>query len=213
MERQDSSDLSRKIMRTQRSPRAWIALALCSAACAPVTTGTPRPEPASGIEVTIDERFYEVEGVTPWELNLELRRNGPRDHEEERSWFGATDFTLRYRFDPRTEADGCRASAARVEVELVTTLPEWPDREAAPAPLRQDWDLFLSRLREHERGHQRIAILLGQELLRGVEKLHAPDCATLRAEARRLAMEFESAGDHQHRSWDQRTAHGLADGS
>jgi hypothetical protein len=56
-------------------------------------------------------------------------------------------------------------------------------------------------------------MLLGQKLLRGVEELRAPDCDLLRAEARDLAMEFESAGDHEHRTWDKLTAHGLSDGS
>jgi predicted secreted Zn-dependent protease len=169
--------------------------------------------PAPAIAVSIDERFYEVSGLTPWDLNRALRLRGPRDTDDERSWFGETDFALRYRYDAVPAGDGCRALGARVEVQLVTTLPEWPDRDAAPPALRADWDLFLSRLREHERGHQRIAMLLGQELLRGVEALHAPDCDTLRAEARRLAMTFESAGLHEHASWDQHTAHGLADGS
>jgi predicted secreted Zn-dependent protease len=195
-----------------RSSRARIVLALCASGCAPATTGTPRAEPATGIEVSIDERFYEVAGVTPWELNRALRQNGPRDNETERRWFGATEFTLRYRYDPMPWGEGCRAGVPHVHVELVTTLPEWPDREAAPAPLRRDWDLFLTRLREHEHGHQRIAILMGQELLRAVEALRATDCEALRAQARRLALAFESAGELGHRSWDRETRHGLAAG-
>jgi predicted secreted Zn-dependent protease len=199
-------------MHYRRSSGAWIALALSASGCAPTPNGTPRAEPAAGIEVSIGERFYEVAGVTPRELNRALRRNGPRDDEADRRWFGATDFTLRYRYDPMPWGDGCRAGIPHVRVELVTTLPEWPDREAAPAPLRRDWDLFLGRLREHERGHQRIAILMGQELLRAIEALRATDCATLRVEARRLALAFESAGELEHRSWDQETRHGLAAG-
>jgi predicted secreted Zn-dependent protease len=162
-----------------------------------------------GVEVSIDERYYEVEGVTPWDLNRDLRANGPRDDEAQRSWYGSTDFALRYRYEAMPWADGCRAASARVEVELVTTLPVWPDREAAPKRLREDWDLFLSRLREHERGHQRIAMVMGEELLLGVEALRATDCETLRTEARRLAMAFESAADLEHASWDMETAHGL----
>ena len=196
-------------MLLRRSFRAWIVLALCASGCAPVTSGAGRAEPVTEVEVSIDERYYEVEGVTPWDLNRALRTNGPRDDQAERTWFGATDFAMRYRYEPMPWAEGCRAGAARVEVELVTTLPEWPDREAAPAMLRADWDLFLSRLREHEQGHQRIAMVMGQELLRGVEALRATDCGTLRTEARRLAMAFESAADLEHRSWDLETAHGL----
>jgi predicted secreted Zn-dependent protease len=196
-----------------RSSRAWIVLALFACGCAPATAGTQGAEPATPIDVSIDERFYEVAGVTPWEINRELRQNGPRDDDQtERRWFGATDFTLRYRYDPMPWGEGCRAGIPHVHVELVTTLPEWPDRNAAPAPLRRDWDLFLKRLREHERGHQRIAILMGQELLRAVEALRSPDCETLRVEARRLASAFESAVELEHRSWDHETRHGLAAG-
>jgi predicted secreted Zn-dependent protease len=196
-------------MLLRRSPRAWIVLALCASGCAPVTSGAGRAAPVTGVEVSIDERYYEVEGVTPWDLNRALRTNGPRDDDAERSWFGATDFALRYRFEPMPWADGCRAGAARVEVELVTTLPVWPDREVAPARLRADWDLFLSRLREHEHGHQRIAMVSGRDLLKGVEALRAPDCDALRVEARRLAQAFQTAADLEHRRWDLETAHGL----
>src|SRR5690606_9275539 len=155
----------------------WIALVLCAHGCAPSAVGSPAPAPdGPRLEVRIDERFYQVEGLTPQDLNLALRENGPRLREGERRWFGVTDFALRYRYQPRPWGNGCRAVEANVAVELVTTLPEWPDREAASPMLRDHWDLFISRLREHERGHQRIAMLAGRDLLRGVEALRAPDC-------------------------------------
>jgi predicted secreted Zn-dependent protease len=210
--------LSQTTLMPLRSPRrarsrAWLALALCACGCAPVLTGARGERAAEpAIEVTIDERFYEVDGTTPWDLNRALRRNGPRDDADERSWHGATDFALRYRYEPAASTDGCHAADARVQVELVTTLPEWPDRDSAPAWLREDWDLFLSRLREHERGHQRIAIELGQELLRGVEELRASDCEALRIQARRLAMTFQTEGHLEHESFDRQTGHGLAAG-
>src|SRR5687768_7090371 len=92
--------------RVGRAAHASVLLALCAAGCAPVPTGAEPAAPVTGIEVRIDERFYEVEGVTPWELNRALVRNGPRDDREgERTWYGETDFTLRYRYEPAPWAD------------------------------------------------------------------------------------------------------------
>lgn len=202
-------------MQLCRSARAWMSLALvAAAACAPVRREAPNGAHPSAppLEVRIDERYYEVEGMTPRELNHALREKGPRADGHRRRWHGLTDFALRYRYEPRPWADGCRAVEARVEVEVVTTLPEWPDREAASPMLREDWDLFLTRLREHEQGHQRIAILLGRDLLREVEALRAADCDALRAQAKRLASAFEQAADLEHRSWDQETDHGVSGG-
>ena len=100
-----------------------------------------------------------------------------------------------------------------MRVEVVTTLPRWTDRDEASAALRSDWDLYLSRLREHEQGHQRIAIVAGHALLDQVAALRAPDCAALHASAAAVARAHQaSVDDSSRRCWDEATAHGLERG-
>ena len=164
---------------------------------------TPR-DPA--LWVSVDEQFYDVDGDTPGMLNRDLARNGPR--RDGRAFQGLTDFQVRYRFDPRPVGGGCRATDARVHVEVVTTLPLWIERDTAPESLRRDWDVFRARLREHERGHQDIAIAGGKMLLDEVERLAAPDCAALRADAERVAQALQRRLDLEQRDWDAETGHG-----
>lgn len=181
-------------------------------ACLAHRPALPSPEVAApSLEVSIDEAFYGVAGVTALELNRDLSRRGPE--RDGARWYGLTDFRLAYRYVPASAEDACRATETRVTVELVTTLPHWRDRDAAPEWLQLDWDLFLTRLREHERGHQEIAILTGEELLEGVAALSASDCETLIATTRRMADALQSKIDHAQRGWDVETVHGTLSGS
>lgn len=195
---------------------AWAVLCALAAGCLPAG-GAPRvrePGPARpgvvraaerggglpGFELSLGETYYPVEGTSAPVVNRELRRNGPV-HRGLR-WHGLTDFRLGYSFEPRPWGEGCRAAETRVRLDIVTTLPRWGSRTAAPAELRSDWDLFLGRLREHEDGHRRITVDAGKDLLKGVQRLRAPDCEELKVRVRRLADAFRVRVELEHRSWD-----------
>lgn len=194
-----------------RSVRAaLLALALLTSGCLPARSRPALVAPVPGLQVSIDEAFYGIEGVTAPELNRQLAQRGPL-HEGMR-WHGLTNFRLVYTYLPFAEANGCRAADPRVSVSVVTTLPEWKDRGAAPEPLRADWDLFLGRLREHEEGHRRIAIVAGEQLLEQVAALRAPDCESLREGARAVADARRASLAREQEGWDLETEHGLGEG-
>lgn len=193
------------------SGAALLALATFSSGCLPSGARVLDSSPVPGLEVSVDESFYGVGGVTAWELNHELFRRGPRRAGVR--WQGLTDFRVAYSFLPEADVEGCRAAEPRVRVEVVTRLPRWNDRELAPEPLRSDWDLYLGRLREHEEGHQRIAIDAGQALLSEVSALQAPDCEALRSTAQAVADAHQASITLEQSVWDYETAHGLAGGS
>ncbi|MSR35126.1 MAG: DUF922 domain-containing protein [Gemmatimonadetes bacterium] len=106
---------------------------------------------------------------------------------------------------PRGPAEGERARG-------VTTLPRWTDRDDAPAALLGDWDLFLRRLRDHEEGHQRIAIGVGADLLQDVAALEAPDCEALERSALAVAASYQASVTLEQQGWDAETRHGLEGG-
>ena len=186
---------------------ALLALGLLTSGCVPVRPAAAHTPGASDLQVSIDEAFYRVDGVTAPELDLELARRGPI-HDGTR-WQGLTDFRMAYSFLPSAGPNGCRVVEPRVSVRVVTTLPEWRERAFAPAPLRDDWDLYLGRLREHEQGHQRIAVSAGQELLEAVTELRAPDCDTLRRSAAALVAARRESVAREQDEWDVETGHGL----
>jgi predicted secreted Zn-dependent protease len=177
---------------------ALLALSLSACASAPA---------AAGLRVSIDEAFYHVQGVTAPQLDRELARRGPV-HEGAR-WQGLTDFRMSYSFVPSGGPGGCSVVDPHVSVRVVTTLPRWTDRALAAEGLREDWDLFLSRLREHEQGHQRIAVDAGERLLKAVAELRAPDCAALRKSAVELVAERRESVAREQEGWDAETEHGL----
>jgi predicted secreted Zn-dependent protease len=189
---------------------AILALALLASGCLPARARVLAASPMPGLEVSVDEAFYGVGGLTVRDLNRDLFRRA-LNHEGVR-WQGLTAFRVTYSYLPESDFGGCRAVAPRVHVKVVTTLPRWLDREDAPAWLRSDWDLYLSRLREHEEGHQRIAIDAGHALLEDVASLQAPDCDALRRTAAAVALAHQANVTTEQRVWDESTAHGL-DGS
>ena len=192
-------------------PAALLALAAVTSGCLPARPLATTSSPVPALEVEVDESFYDVAGLDPRELNVQLMRRGPRH--EGRSWQGRTDFRVAYSYLARSGGDGCRADEPRVSVRLVTTLPRWKDRKDAPAQLGADWDLYLSRLRDHEEGHRRIAIDAGRDLLLDVAVLSAPDCEALRKSALRIAADYQSLVTFEQRGWDERTQYGLVAGN
>lgn len=196
----------------KRSAAALIALATLTSGCL-AARSQPKAEaapPVPGLQVSVDEAFYRIDGRTAPQLNLELARRGPV-HGGAR-WQGLTDFRMVYSYEVAPGADGCRAAEPRVSVRVVTTLPTWTDRDAAPEWLRADWDLFLGRLRRHEEGHQRIAIGEGEALLQEFASLAAPDCESLRRNAVELAEAARESVVREQEWWDAETDHGRAGG-
>jgi predicted secreted Zn-dependent protease len=185
---------------------ALLALAILTSGCLPARARVLAASPRPGLEVSVDEAFYGVGGLTALDLNRDLLRRA-LTHEGVR-WQGLTAFRVTYSYLPESDLDGCRAGEPRVRVRVVTTLPQWRDRDAAPEALRLDWDRYLSRLREHEEGHQRIAIHAGHALLAEVAALEAPNCDALRRSASAVARAHQANVTSDQRDWDEATAHG-----
>jgi predicted secreted Zn-dependent protease len=189
---------------------ALLALATFTSGCLPAPARVLAASPVPGLEVSIDEAFYGVGGLTARDLNRDLFRRALR-HEGVR-WQGLTHFRVVYSYLPERSSDGCRAARPRVSVQLVTTLPHWTDRDEAPEVLRSDWDVYMSRLREHEEGHQRIAIGAGHALLEDFADLQAADCETLRHSAAAVAQAYQASVTVEQQVWDEETGHGLDGG-
>ncbi|AKT44145.1 DUF922 domain-containing Zn-dependent protease [Chondromyces crocatus] len=155
--------------------------------------------------------FYEVRGHSADALRRSLNSEGPTD--ETGTYDAYTSFALRYGFDEKRDAAGCRTTSVVVELHLAHILPEWLQAKTAPRALTTRWLHFTERLAAHERGHADISIAAARELTRDLEGLPPqPTCGTLRSLAHRLFEEAIGRLGHSHRSYDWRTHHGRRQG-
>ena len=102
---------------------ALLALAMLSSGCLPTRARVLAASPVPGLEVSIDEAFYRVAGLTASDLNRELRDRAVR-HEGVR-WQGLTDFRV-----PFTFTAGSKDGASTV---TITPASGGPKTFAAPA--------------------------------------------------------------------------------
>jgi predicted secreted Zn-dependent protease len=189
---------------------ALLALATLTSGCLPARPNAAASASSTGLQVSFDQAFYDVAGLTARDLNLELGRRGP-DHQGVR-WQGETRFQVSYSYLPERVDGACRARKPKVAVRLTTTLPNWTNRSEAPSNLQSDWDVYFARLSSHEEGHRRIAISAGEELLRAVEALHEESCEGLHREIVAVARSYQQIVAVEQQGWDDQTSHGIAVG-
>ena len=188
------------------APLAWG----CAGRAGGGRAGAPSAPVAGGLTVSLEERSYQVSARGVRALNGALLRGGPRL--EGRAAHAATDWLIRWSYVPVREGPGCACGRPRVELELVTTLPEWLDAHEAPEGLVRDWELFVERLRLHETRHQQLAVRNGEDLLAALADLRASDCENLREEAREAALRIGASYRERHESFDRETRFGLRPG-
>jgi predicted secreted Zn-dependent protease len=91
-----------------------------------------------------------------------------------------TDWTVRWSYVPLREGDRVRVGAARVDLAVETTLPEWRAFPSASSALRCAWrDLSLA-LEVHERGHCDVGVAAANALAEALAAMDPqPDAHSL----------------------------------
>jgi len=170
------------------------------------TSGTPVME-SEKIET------YDVAGTTSTELWDQIRQFGPTDAAG-KHYAGDLLSNIHWQTWLHTDAQGCSVERSEVTVDTVVTVPRWTNAREGSEALQTDWDIFLSRLKEHEAGHRSNAVKAAQavrEAIEGVGRL--PDCDTLRPIVKQAA---EAAIDHWKQvdiDYDTTTRHGETQGA
>lgn len=191
---------------------AAFLVAGCTPLADPGLPGTPTPPVAralpEGLDVQVRESFYGVRGDTPSQLNRALAVAAPR-HRGRRA-YGLTDWALRWRYRTLPGARVCRVADPEIHLAVTTWLPRWEDRGRAAPAVADQWDLFMTRLRDHERGHRERVI---RETFRALDALRdaaAPTCADLRLTVREAILRAEDRMWEANRHYDRSTDYGRA---
>lgn len=189
---------------------ALVLAAGCAPASAPGSGAAPGVHAAvpDGLTVDVRQSFYPVRGDTPRELNGALALAAPR-HRGRRA-YGLTDWTLRWSYDALPDTRACRVADPEFRLTITTRLPRWEDRERAPARVVADWDLFMTRLRDHETGHRERVIREAIRVLEALREASASTCESLRASVRDAVLRAEDRMWEVNRHYDRSTDYGRA---
>ena len=173
-----------------------------SAAASPERGRPPRLK--AKLERDFDVDSYRVTGTTPSAVFASIRRNGPG------RWSGRAEWSITYSTQGELVNDRCYLAEAKVEVQVTLILPEWDRPPGASGEAAAAWRYTSEPLERHERGHQRLALNAGKELLRELSRLRrASDCSELYRRENKIYRRVYLASKRDQRNYDARTDHGL----
>lgn len=154
---------------------------------------------------------YRVTGATASELRSSMLAAGPED--DGRSWFGMTDWEVRWQFRFEPSDNGCSMERVDVEFSSRMTLPEWEGERSADPDLVREWRAFARALRAHEDGHTATGLRAAHEIHRTLQSVRADSCETIAEEANSTAHEILDRFRQREREYDRETGHGRTQGA
>lgn len=117
-----------------------------------VMTGLAAISPAAAAEWQPVEKVqtYSVPGVSGAELYASIGARGPKLSIGTRA-IAQTSFALTWTRKYETRGDDCVLSTAKPKLIITYVLPK--PANALPAPVKANWESFISGVRDHERVH------------------------------------------------------------
>lgn len=208
-------------MREMLVRASWlVALAVGLAGCggsqlSPMTRAMlPRSEPPQVAELEISRKneLYPVTGRTAAELTRSMREHAASAWTDPQA-VGLTVSTIPVAGRCQEYSDGGGLRDATISLSLVVHLPEWTDRDRAPAALQKSWDRFLRALTAHEEGHVKISIEHATALRDDLAALTPePSCEQLTAKFQDRASRAQVRMDQAQAEYDEKTQHGIKQG-
>jgi predicted secreted Zn-dependent protease len=111
--------------------------------------------------------------------------------------YAYTRYSFEYRYARMSNAQSCTMTSSSVAVSIAMTLPQWDDYASASAPMRAEWDRFITQLTLHEQGHVDIVHRNEGRVRAAFDGIRTrPDCAALDSEIKKISLCFEQL-EHQ----------------
>ena len=182
------------------------------AGCRATVPGASAPPPLPiGVRAQVVEQPYDVHGLTRLEITRSLNE-GARTYVRSGSR-GYHQWNVRWQFRYAPSLRGCDITSSAVNLESVTTLPRWVDRDRADSALVAEWDRYIGALRIHENGHRDIAHRAAAEIQRTLRRFSAGTCASISARANRVAQDIVERHRRENSEYDEETRHGATQGA
>ena len=205
-----------------------------STALAPTTTGQgPVTSTGQGTTTTTDQSrskacrlgkleardpvsarcvFYDVYGLELAHVALQIAF-GVR-HPHRGTWHAAsTEWHVSWSFGS-VGPTPCRLTSPTVRLTLEYTLPRWKAPGRVDPAAVTEWNRYLGRLWQHERGHARTGLAAARDIRSALAGLSAaPDCRRLELKANATARRIFDRWDRKNVAYDEATDGGAATGA
>jgi predicted secreted Zn-dependent protease len=168
-------------------------------------------EPTIELQETRRNETYPVHGHTAEELHQAMLAYSKDNWDGES--VGRTYVGLAANLRCREYSDGGAIEGGVLNLDLVVTLPRWPERDRANRELQQKWDQFIAALEAHEEGHVAIAQKHATNGKPAFEELKPqPSCSEMADSIRALSEQLGKRALDEERQYDDRTQHGVLQG-
>jgi predicted secreted Zn-dependent protease len=137
-------------------------------------------------ETTVD--WFTIRGTTSAEMRASMLETAPYSARRQSRVWGQCRwwFEWDFKYAPGSTG-GCRVAEFTITLNARMKLPKWVDANGADRELRDRWETFEKRLRQHEDGHKNNGVKAANDLARRLKTLgEYPDCAMLNGEIKKL---------------------------
>ena len=137
-------------------------------------------------ETTVD--WFTIRGTTSEQMRASMLQTAPYSEKRKSHVWGQCNWRLAWDSKSQPGPTGCRVLEFTVTLSARMKLPKWADAGQAERALRERWETFEKRLRQHEDGHKNNGVKAANDLARRIKALpEYPDCAILVGEMKKLA--------------------------
>ncbi len=112
-----------------------------------------------------------------------------------------------YQYERQPGHCALRQVVAKVEAEV--HVPRWEPRGEVDSVAKEWWTGYSARLMEHERGHVRLAVDAGGEIVRAMRSLHGPSCGAVASQANLEGERILAELATRESAYDRDTHHGM----
>lgn len=182
----------------------WTSL-LAALALAPIT-----PEAQAEIGEKLDYADYPVPANDDSSLGMTLNRNSPIRHDG-LTYHANTTWTVNWSYHWIEENGYCRLSEVATDLHAIIKLPRL---EGGSSDIREQFDLYLEALHQHELGHYAIGRKAALDVDRELRALPVmASCQRLNETANRVAHRVVARYTEEERTYDLITVHGRLQGA
>ncbi|HWR71817.1 MAG TPA: DUF922 domain-containing protein [Nitrospirota bacterium] len=156
----------------------------------------------TGVFVTTDTKYYDVQGSTLAELEARAKTLGPH------GFIAETVPSYHWNYTYRAENGSCNIDRVRVDTKIAFTYPRWSNPDAAQDVI-EEWGKCIAQLEQHEAVHEGISRKTGQEIYDAIIGIPpAPSCGDLEKEIEARAQAAIAKEREANEEFDRATDHG-----